>query len=69
MNQADMDLVAAVEAHLSAKDKRVAELERVLKIARDHVMERGKGSTHWEGCDSAHPDCAIIGCINKALGL
>ena len=37
MNQADMELVAAVEAHIAAKDMRIAALEKALRDIIDPV--------------------------------
>lgn len=32
---------------------------------RDQILERAnEGSTHWEGCWEAHPDCAMLNLID-----
>jgi len=51
----------------SEADVRIAELKRVLKIARDRIANVNRGSTHWEGCESCHPDCAMVAGIDKTL--
>jgi hypothetical protein len=61
------DQITRLRELCDQKDTRIAELERELGIARDHIAKRASRSTHWDGCDSAHPDCAIVRGINKTL--
>lgn len=50
MDQADIKLVGAIEAHLEAKDARIAELERALRAAHQYMMpsvNRGPAYASW----------------------
>ena len=46
---------------------RVKRLEDVLLKINDRHIYKQRGSTHWDGCEASHPECAMAREIEAAL--
>lgn len=39
----------------------------LLREINERLIYKGRGSTHWEGCEESHPDCAMAKRIEAAI--
>lgn len=54
-----MDELTRLRASLAAAEQRAALAGALLREINEKMIYRGRGSTHWEGCEQQHDECAM----------
>jgi Mg2+ and Co2+ transporter CorA len=52
---------------VEALQSRVGELKLTLRDIRDRIVTGTAGTTHYEGCEANHRNCALLKLIDRAI--